>query len=153
MEQISYAASDGGIDLIPGYRHKLTQASIGECNLWGRLREVVVGTPEGTILPNYEAVNEKVTAPEFMEMMRKYGGKLAKDIRPDYYAALEEAKATAPCAVNIDSETVVLPREAPRTRKAVSNLGFHVLDVEFSVHAMAAGGIRCAIDVIYREID
>jgi N-dimethylarginine dimethylaminohydrolase len=66
---------------------------------------------------------------------------------------LEEAKATAPCAVNIDRETVMMPRGAPRTRKAVSNLGFNVIDVEFSVHAMAAGGIRCAIGVIYWEID
>ncbi len=352
MERVSHASSNGGIDLIPGYRHKLTQTSIGEWNLWGRLREVVVGTPEGTILPNYEAVNEKVAAPELVEMMRKYGGRLAKDVHPDFYAALEresnelveiyesygvkvhrprpikpeetaysfgfgctnifscdpfwcvgrniiesswrkksgwpqkwavrelyqpkvdadpsvhlhacpmpspgdgpglgdyyfevgdmlvvgdgnvilaydeagtssnprgcewtrrileadgfkvtvvklpdtgilhlfaviciigpgtaiayegafpgrklpeplegwnvvwcdldEAKATAPCAVNIDRETVVLPRGAPRTRKAVSNLGFNVIDVEFSVHAMAAGGIRCATGVIYREID
>jgi hypothetical protein len=38
VEQVSYAASDGGIDLIPGYRHKLTQASIGEWNLWGTLK-------------------------------------------------------------------------------------------------------------------
>jgi hypothetical protein len=51
----------------------------------------------------------------------------------------EEAKATVPCAVNIDKETVVMPRGAPRTRKAVSNLGFNVIDIDFSVHAMAAG--------------
>ncbi len=313
---------------------------------------MVVGTPEGTIMPNYEAVNEKVAAPELVEMMRKCGGRLAKDVNPDYYAALEresnelvgiyeshgvkvhrprhikpeetaysfgfgctnifscdpfwcvgrniiesswrkrsgwpqkwavreiyqpkvdadpsvhlhscplpspgngpgngdyyfevgdmlivgdgnvilaydeagtssnprgcewvkrnleadgfqvtviklpdtgilhlfaviciigpgtaiayegafpgrklpeplegwnvvwcdleEAKATAPCTVNIDRETVVMPRGAPRTRKAVSNLGFDVIDIDFSVHAMAAGGIRCATGVIYREID
>jgi hypothetical protein len=51
VEQVSYAASDDGIDLIPGYRHKLTHAYIGEWNLWGRLKEVAVGTPEGTIIP------------------------------------------------------------------------------------------------------
>ena len=48
VAEVLYAASDGGIKLIPGYRHKITQAPIGEWNLWGRLREVVVGHPEGT---------------------------------------------------------------------------------------------------------
>lgn len=352
MAQILYASSDGGIKLIPGYRHKLTQASIGEWNLWGRLREVIVGTPEGCILPHYEPTFQKVVAPELLEIIRSHGGELLKDILPDYYSALdeesnelvkvyeshgvkvhrprpikpeetaysfgfgsnnvfpcdpfwcvgrnvietswrkmfgrpqrwairehylprvdadpsvhlhacpmpspenvpgsgdyyfevgdllivgdgniilaydaagtssnprgcewarrileadgfnvtiiklpdtgilhlyaviciigpgtaiayegafpgrklpeplegwdvvwcdlEEAKAAAPCAVNIDRKTVVLPRGAPKTCRAVSNLGFNVIDLEFSAHAMAAGGIRCATGVIYREID
>jgi len=64
----------------------------------------------------------------------------------------EEAKAAASCAVNIDRETVALPCSAPKTCRAVSNLGFDVIDLEFSAHA-AGGGIRCATGVIYREID
>ena len=65
----------------------------------------------------------------------------------------KEAKATAPCAVNIDRKTVILPREAVKTCEAVAKLGFNLVDIEFSAHAMAAGGIRCATGVIYREID
>lgn len=74
-----YATTYGGIKLIPGCRHKLTHTTISEWNLWGRLREVVAGTPEGTIIPDFEAVNEKVVAPELVEIMRKYGGRLAED--------------------------------------------------------------------------
>lgn len=347
-----YAPSDGGIPLIPGYRHKRTHEPIGEWNLWGHLREVVVGTPEGAIMPGYEAVNENVVAPDVIEMTRKFGGRLVKDAVPEYYAALEkesnelveiykshgvrvhrprpirpeelaysfgfgghnlyscdpfwcvgrniietswrkkvgwpakwavrelyqsrvdadpsvllhacplpspgdgpgsgdyyfevgdmlvvgdgnvilaydkggyssnlrgcewarrvleadgfkatiielpdtgilhlfaviciigprtaiayesafpgkklpgplkgwdvvwcnleEAKATAPCAVNIDRETVVLPSAAPHTIKAVADLGFDVIDLDFSAHALAGGGIRCATGVIHREID
>ena len=51
MAQALICESDGGIKLIPGYRHKLTQVPVGEWNLWGRLREVVVGTPEGSLVP------------------------------------------------------------------------------------------------------
>jgi N-dimethylarginine dimethylaminohydrolase len=69
------------------------------------------------------------------------------------WCSLEEAKATAPCAVNIDRNTVILPRGAPRVCRAVSDLGFDVIDLEFSAHAMAGGGIRCTTGVIHREID
>ena len=352
MKKTHYAASTGGIKLIPGYRHKLTAAPIGEWNLWGRLRDVVVGTAEGAIIPHYEPVYEKVTDPWLVNLTKEHGGELLKDAVPDYYAALEqesdnlvkiyeshgvkvhrprpitlqetaysfgcgssrvfpcypfwcvgrnivesswrkmvqrpmkwsvrelylpyvdadpsvhllacpmpspgngpgtgdvyfevgdllivgdgnvilaydavgtssnprgcewvkrmleadgfkvtvirlpdsgilhlyaviciiapgvaiayegafpgrelpkplegwdviwcdlnEAKATAPCAVNLDRNTVLLPRKAPMTCKAVAKLGFNVVDVEFSAHAMSSGGIRCATGVIHREID
>ena len=352
MSQVSYATSDSGIKLIPGYRHKLAQAPIGEWNLWGRLREVVVGNPEGTLIPGFEPIYEKYVDPQLQKLMKEHRGELLKDVMPDYYAALEmesealveaykshginvhiprpvkpeevaysfgfgssnvspcdvfwcvgrniiesswqrmyvrptrwsirdlylpyvdsdpsvylhacpmpapgngpgsgdyvfecsdllivgdgnvilaydssntssnprgcewarrileadgfrvtvielpdtgllhlyaviciigpgvaiafedafpgrvlpdpikdwnivwcnleEAKATAACAVNIDRNTVLLPRGAPRVCRVVSNLGFDVIDLEFSAHAAAGGGIRCATGVIYREID
>jgi hypothetical protein len=90
MERTRYADSDGGIELLPGYRHKLTSADIGEWNLWGRLREVVVGTAEGAVIPNYEAVNEGVVAPEMIELTKKYGGQSLRDVQPDLFAALEK---------------------------------------------------------------
>jgi len=88
--QVQYAISDGGIELISGYKHKLTQAPIGEWNLWGRLREVVVGTPEGFIIPNYESVYQKVADPELVELTKTHGGKLLEDVLPEYYAALDK---------------------------------------------------------------
>lgn len=69
------------------------------------------------------------------------------------WCSLEEAKATAPCAVNIDRKTVLLPREAPRICEAVSKLGFNVIDMKFNTHAMSSGGIRCTTAVIHRDID
>jgi len=65
----------------------------------------------------------------------------------------EEAKQTAPCAMNIDRKTVLLPTKALKTRKALTDLGFDVVHLDFAAHAKAAGGIRCATGVIYREID
>jgi N-dimethylarginine dimethylaminohydrolase len=352
MAGVEYATSDGGIELVPGYRHKLTKAHIGEWNLWGRLREVVVGTPEGTIIPRFEPVFEKAADPQVLKLMKEHEGELLKDVLPDYYAAIEEessalaavyeshgvkvhfprpvkpeevaysfgfgsenvfpcdvfwcvgrnviesswskmcvrptrwcvrelylpyvdsdpsvflhacpmpapgngpgsgdyhfecsdilivgdgnvilaydshnkssnprgcewarrildadgfkvtvvelhdtgithlyaviciigpgvaiayegafpgrklpkplkgwdvvwcdeaeTRATAPCAVNIDRKTVLLPRNAPRVCEAVSKLGFNVVDLEFSAHAKCGGGIRCTTGVIYREID
>lgn len=69
------------------------------------------------------------------------------------WCSLVEAKARAACAVNIDRNMVLLPREVSRVSEAASKLGFYVVDIEFSAHAMAGGGIRCATGVIYREID
>jgi N-dimethylarginine dimethylaminohydrolase len=198
-----YSESTGGIQLIAGYRHKLSSATIGEWNLWGPLREVVVGTPEGTLIPRFEPFLENAVDAQLVDLMKKHGGKLIKDVLPDYYAALAEesdalakvyeshgvktyiprpvtpeevdysfgfgasnifpcdvfwcdeaeAKATAPCAVNIDRKTVLLPRDAPRVCDAVSKRGFDVIDLEFSAHAKAGGGIRCTTGVIYREIE
>ena len=65
----------------------------------------------------------------------------------------EEAIQTAPCAVNIDRKTVLLPTNVPKTRKTLAELGFDVVHLDFSAHASAAGGIRCATGVIHREID
>ena len=65
----------------------------------------------------------------------------------------EEAKQTAACAVNINKRTVLLPSKAPKTISAVQNLGFDVVDLDFTYHALGEGGIRCATGVIYREID
>ncbi|WP_295456619.1 hypothetical protein [uncultured Thiodictyon sp.] len=351
MTETSYSQSTGGIALIPGYRHKLSSAPIGEWNLWGRLREVVVGTPEGTLIPKFESFLENAVDPQLVDLMKNHGGKLLKDVLPEYYATLQEesaalakvfeshgvkthiprpvtpeevaysfgfgasnlfpcdvfwcvgrnviesswrkmyvrptrwavrehylpyldasssaylhacpmpspgegplsgdyyfecsdilivgdgnvilaydtsnsssnprgcewarrileadgfkvtvielahtgiihlyaviciigpgvaiayegafpgrklpeplkgwdviwcdeaeAKATAPCAVNIDRKTVLLPRAAPRVCEAVSQLGFDVIDIEFAAHAQAGGGIRCTTGVIYREI-
>lgn len=352
MNEVSYAKSDGGIKLIPGYRHKLTKSPIGEWNLWGQLREVVVGTPEGSLMPKFEAHLEQAAEPEIVELMKSRGGEPLRDVMPQYYADIEEesralakiyeshgvkvhfprpvkpeevaysfgfgssnifpcdvfwcvgrnviesswrkmyarptrwsvrehylpyvdedpsvhlhacpmtspgenptsgdyyfecsdilivgdgnvilahdtinsssnprgcewarrileadgfkvtvmelahtgiihlyaviciiapgvviayedafidrklpeplkgwdviwcnkaeAKATAPCAVNIDRKTVILPASAPRVCEAVSKLGFNVIDIEFSAHAKAGGGIRCTTGVIHREID
>jgi|GEM_PF-7089676 len=352
MDKVSYAATDGGITPVSGYRHKLSSSPIGEWNLWGRLREVVVGTADGTLIPRFESILEHATDPMLVELMKSHGGKLLKDVLPDYYSALqeeslalrkiyeshgvkvhaprplraeevaysfgygasnifpcdvfwcvgrnviesswrkmyvrpsrwavrelylphvdadpsvflhacpmpapgegpgsgdyhfecsdilivgdgnvilaydtsssssnprgcewarrileadgfkvtvmelahtgiihlyaviciiapgvaiayedafpgkivpepikeweiiwcseEEARATAPCAVNIDRKTVLLPRQAPRVCEAVSKLGFNVIDIEFSAHSKAGGGIRCTTGVIYREID
>ncbi|HWQ19549.1 MAG TPA: hypothetical protein VN455_07195, partial [Methanotrichaceae archaeon] len=82
MAQASYAIPDGGMELIPGYRHKLTQAPIGEWNLWGRLREVVVGTPEGSLTPRYEPIFENATDPQLQTIMKEHGGELLKDVMP-----------------------------------------------------------------------
>lgn len=352
MIETCYSESTGGIQLIAGYRHKLSSATIGEWNLWGPLREVVVGTPEGTLIPRFEPFLENAVDAQLVDLMKKHGGKLIKDVLPDYYAALAEesdalakvyeshgvktyiprpvtpeevdysfgfgasnifpcdvfwcvgrnviesswrkmyvrptrwavrerylsyvdespsvylhacpmpspgagplsgdyyfecsdilivgdgnvilaydtsssssnprgcewakrileadgfqvtvialahtgiihlyavvciiapgvaiayegafpgrilpapltgwdiiwcdeaeAKATAPCAVNIDRKTVLLPRGAPRVCDAVSKRGFDVIDLEFSAHAKAGGGIRCTTGVIYREIE
>ena len=92
MSQVSYATSDSGIKLIPGYRHKLAQAPIGEWNLWGRLREVVVGNPEGTLIPGFEPIYEKYVDPLLQKLMKEHGGELLKDVMPDYYAALEDGE-------------------------------------------------------------
>lgn len=350
MADIKYSDSDGGIELVPGYRHKLTNTDIGEWNLWGSLREVVVGTAKGFVIPNYEKNFEGNTDPELVELTKKYGGQLLQDVVPDIYNAVEresdelvkiykshgvkvhrprdilpeeaaysfghgsnnvmacdpfwcvgrnvietswrklvarpqkwamretyqgkidadpavllqacpmpspggkegdyyfevgdmlnigngniivaygeddtssnlrgcewakraleadgftvtihklpkteilhlyaviciigpntaiayenafpgrvlpeplkgwnvvwcdykEAKEAAPCAVNINRNTVVLPTKAPKTRKAVADLGYNVIDLDFSTHANMGGGIRCATGVIYREID
>ncbi len=350
--ETSYSKSDGGIRLIPGYRHKVCHAPIGEWNLWGRLREVIVGMPDGTIIPRFEPVLERAVAPEFVKLMKEHGGEPLKDLRPDVYSAtaresaalaaiyeshgvkvhyarlvkpeevaysfgfgssnmfptdvfwcvgrnviesswckmyirptrwavrelylpyvdsdsavhlhacpmpspgdgpgsgdyffecsdilivgdgnvilaydshrkssnprgcewakrileadgfkvtvievadtgichlyaviciigpgvaiasedafpgrrlpdpirdwniiwcsLEETKATAPCAINIDRKTVLLPRGAPRICEAAAKLGFDVVDVDISAHAKVGGGIRCTTAVVHREID
>lgn len=352
MTETCYSESTGGIQLIPGYRHKLSAAAIGEWNLWGSLREVVVGTPEGTLIPRFEPFLENAVDAQLVDLMKQHGGESIKDVLPDYYDALTEesealakvyeshgvkthiprpvtpeevdysfgfgtsnlfpcdvfwcvgrnviesswrkmyvrptrwavrecylhyvdanpsvylhacpmpspgagplsgdyyfecsdilvmgdgnvilaydtsvsssnprgcewarrileadgfkvtvialthtgiihlyavvciiapgvaiayegafpgrvlpaplkgwdviwcdeaeAKATAPCAVNIDRKTVLLPRGAPRVCDAVSRLGLDVIDLEFSAHAKAGGGIRCTTGVIYREIE
>lgn len=350
MAESKFAESNGGIQLIPGYRHRLTTAGIGEWNLWGRLREVVVGTAKGFVIPEYEPVYEGNADPAVIAITKQHGGKLLAEVAPKLYADLEreseelvkiyesygvkvhrpraiwpeemaysfghganslmpcdpfwcvgrnvietswrkkagwpqkwairdlyqakvdsdpsvllhscplpspgpqggdyffevgdllnvgdgnvivaygddatssnrrgcewakrvleadgfnvtilklpkteilhlfaviciigpktaiayegafpgrvlpeplrgwdivwcdfaEAKHAAPCAVNIDRKTVVLPTGAPKTRKAVAERGFDVVHLDFSKHAMCAGGIRCATGVIHREID
>lgn len=350
MTVIQHASSNGGIELIPGYQHKLTTAAIGEWNLWGRLKEVVVGTAKEFIIPHYEPSYEGVAAPEVVEFTKVHGGQLLKEAVPELYASLEaesealvkiyefygvkvhrprsirpeemaysfghgannlmpcdpfwcvgrnviesswrklagwpmkwsirdiyqskvdadpsvllhscplpspgalggdyffevgdllnvgdgnvivaygedktssnlrgcewakrileadgfkvtllklpktqilhlyavmcivapktaiayegafpgrvvpeplkdwdiiwcdyaEAKQAAPCAVNIDRNTVVMPTKARKTIKALSDRGFEVIDLDFSAHASCAGGIRCATGVVYREID
>lgn len=348
MSEFRYAESDGGIQLIPGYRHKCAAAPMGEWNLWGKLREVVVGLPEGTIFPKYDPLFEGGVSPELLQLTREHSGKPLRDVLPALYNALEEesrllakiyeshgvkvlfprpmreeeiaysfgagaeaifscdvfwcvgrnvmesswrkmvarpmrwavrelyqpyvdadpalrlhacpmpspgqedylfecsdilivgdgnvilgsdtehqssnprglewarrileddgfkvtvapvvhtgithlyaviciigpgvaiacedsfparrlpeplkdwdvvwcnleeARATAPCAVNLDRKTVLLPRGLPRVCEAVSKLGFNVIDVEVKAHAMVGGGIRCMTGVIHREID
>ena len=348
MPTISYTDSTGGIELIEGYRHKVTSAAIGEWNLWGRLREVIVGTPDGTIIPRLEDFLTDSIAPDLLVAARQAEGQLLQRALPDLYAALDEesrtlaaiyashgvqvhfprpvvpeelaysfghglstlfpcdvfwcigrhviessfrrpftgatrwsvreliqhhvdaepavllhacpmprpasqdylfecsdilivgdgnvilaydennkssnrrgcewakrlleadgfrvtitplpdigivhlyaviciigpgvaiaceeafpgrrlpapiadwqivwcdlaeARATAPCAVNLDRTTVLLPKGAPRVCEEVAKLGFNVLDIDFSAHARIGGGIRCATAVVYREID
>lgn len=352
MNEILYSTSDGGIKLIEDYKHKLTNKNIGEWNLWGRLREVIVGTPKGMIIPEYNPSLEGIVAPDLLEIIKKHGGEFLSEVLPEFYQSLddeskalanaytsngvkvhiprdmraeeiaysfgngatnvfpcdpfwcvgrniietswrrlignphrwavreiflpyidadpsvlfhacpmpspgnypnsgdfyfevgdmlnvgdgniilaydkagtssnprgcewakrileadgfkvttivlpdtgilhlyaviciiapgvviayedafpgrklpeplsgweavwcnyEEAKAAAPCAVNIDRNTVLLPRAAPKVCEAVSNRGFKVIDIDFSAHAKMAGGIRCDTGVIYREID
>lgn len=350
MTESKYSESNGGIPLIPGYRHRLTSAEIGEWNLWGKLREVVVGTARGTVIPEYEPVLEEYASDLVIETTKNHAGKKLEDVLPDVVEAFEresdelvkiyeawgvkvhrprdirpeemaysfgggannlfpcdpfwcvgrniiesswrkmsgwpakwavrdlyqpkvdedpsvllhacplpspgpkggdyffevgdllnvgdgnvivaygddatssnqrgcewvkrvleadnfkvtihrlpsteilhlfavicivgprtaiayesafpgrtlpaplkdwdiiwcdrdEAMATAPCAVTINRNTVVMPREAPKTCEALANRGFTVLDLPFAAHAGFSGGIRCATGVIYREID
>ena len=350
MPNTRYALSNGGVDLIPGYRHKCTTGGIGEWNLWGRLREVVVGTAKGAVIPNYEACLESYVDTGSLELIKKSGGKLLEEAAPDLFTAYEretdelvriyksygvkvhrpraikseemaysfghggnilmpcdsfwcvgrniietswrkktawpqkwsvretyqskvdsdssvllhscplpspgeqggdyffevgdllivgdgnvivaygedesssnlrgcewakrvleadgfavtilelpktkilhlfavicivgpktaiayegafpgrvlpeplkgwnivwcdyeEAIQTAPCAVNIDGKTVLLPTKATKTRKSLTDMGFNVVHLDFSAHAAFSGGIRCATGVIYREID
>jgi N-dimethylarginine dimethylaminohydrolase len=344
-----FTESDGGIQLIPGYRHHLTSAGIGEWNLWGRLREVAVGTAVDVVIPEYEPVYDNYVEPASLELIKEWGGSLLQDAAPELVASFEsegdelvgiyesfgvkvhrprailpdeaaysfghgannmfpcdpfwcvgrniietswrkksgwpakwatretyqakvdadpavllqscplpspagddtyffevgdlllvgdgnvivaygddetssnlrgcewakraleqdgfcvtihrlpktellhlyavicivgpgtaiayedafpgrqvpaplkdwniiwcdvdEAKAAAPCAVNIDRKTVLMPSETPRTNQALTDLGFDVVDLSFATHASFSGGIRCATGVIYREID
>jgi N-dimethylarginine dimethylaminohydrolase len=350
MAEARYAESDGGVQLIPGYRHRLTSQGIGEWNLWGQLREVVVGTAKGTVIPRYEPMYEEYLGEEVVAITKDHGGELVEDALPELFEAferesdelariyeshgvkvhrpreirpeelaysfgfgannlfpcdpfwcvgrniietswrkmsgwpakwairdtyqakvdvdpativhscplpspgpqggdyffevgdilivgdgnvivaygedetssnlrgcewakraleadgfkvtilklpqteilhlyavicivgpktaiafedafpgrvlpeplkdfdvvwcdIEEARAAAPCAVNIDRHTVLLPSEAPKTRAAIEGLGFDVVHLPFATHAALGGGIRCATGVIYREID
>ena len=89
MTKIRYASSNGGIELIPGYRHKLTQSGIGEWNLWGRLREVVVGTAKGLVIPNYETCYENYVEPEVIQLIKEYGGKQLEEAAPELFSAYE----------------------------------------------------------------
>ncbi len=89
MNEQLYSPSDGGIQLIDGYSHKLTLAPIGEWNLWGRLREVIVGDPTGTVIPAYQSASAKIVDSEMVALMRNHGGELLKDAVPEFYAAFE----------------------------------------------------------------
>lgn len=352
VSTIHSAAENVDIPFISGYHHKLTTAPVGEWNLWGRLREVIVNGPAGIVIPDFDPSYEKIADPPVVDLLRRHGGQLLRDADPELYAALEaetneliavyenhgvrvkrprpmkpeeiaysfgkgasnlyccdpfwcvgrniietswrrpnsfpqkwtvrelyqpfvdadpavhlhacpmpspgswdwqgdyyfevgdmlnvgdgniilaydtagtssnargvewarrileadgfkvtvielpdtgilhlfaviciigpgvaiayedafpgrqlpeplkgwqivwcnheEARATAPCAVNIDRKTVVLPSEAPKVCEEVARLGFNVIDIKWANHAMAAGGIRCATGVIHREID
>jgi N-dimethylarginine dimethylaminohydrolase len=345
-----FSDSDGGIDLIPGYRHRLTTAGIGEWNLWGRLREVAVGTAKDVTIPQYEPLFDKYVEPGSLDLIKRWGGAMLEEAAPDLVAAFEregdelvriyesfgvkvhrprailpqemaysfgggannmfpcdafwpvgrniietswrkkagwpakwatretyqskvdadpavlvqscplpapatddgdyyfevgdlltvgdgnvivaygedgtssnlrgcewvkraleqdgfavtihrlprtallhlyavicivgpgtviayedafpgrvlpaplegwdviwcdeaEARATAPCAVNIDRNTVVMPSESPKTNQALRDRGFEVVDLSFATHASFSGGLRCATGVIHREID
>ena len=94
MPTISYTDSTGGIELIEGYRHKVTSAAIGEWNLWGRLREVIVGTPDGTIIPRLEDFLTDSIAPDLLVAARQAEGQLLQRALPDLYAALDEESRT-----------------------------------------------------------
>jgi N-dimethylarginine dimethylaminohydrolase len=108
--QASFADSDGGIQLIPGYRHKLTRAPIGEWNLWGSLREVIVGTPEGTIVPKFDAFIENAVAPDLAKLAKAHEGKLLKDALPDFYAALDIESRTLAAVYESHGVKVHIPR-------------------------------------------
>jgi hypothetical protein len=107
---VKYAASNGGLELFPGYRHKLTKAPIGEWNLWGRLREVVVGTPEGTVIPRFEPVFEKAADPRVLKLMKEHEGELLKDVLPGYHAAIEEESGALAAVYESHGVKVHFPR-------------------------------------------
>ncbi|UTW61285.1 hypothetical protein KFE98_14855 [bacterium SCSIO 12741] len=65
----------------------------------------------------------------------------------------EEALATATCCTMIDPTTILIPEEAPRVIEELEKRGIKTVPVPFKTHAFGAGGIRCKISVIRREID
>lgn len=87
------AQSSGGIDLIPGYQHRLTAGEIGEWNQWGRLRKVLLGTWEHTRWPWFNdgglPENLDYIADDRRAVMIDNGGKLMSDTDPKLLAALQ----------------------------------------------------------------
>lgn len=69
------------------------KAGYGEYNLWGTLREVIVGTPEGAMLPedisSLLTSMEHVLHPPILKALKNRGEKrLVKDVMPDIYDEL-----------------------------------------------------------------
>lgn len=65
----------------------------------------------------------------------------------------EEALATATCCTMINHNTILIPEEVPRVIDELEKRGINTVPVPFKNHAFGAGGIRCKISVIRREID
>jgi N-dimethylarginine dimethylaminohydrolase len=64
----------------------------------------------------------------------------------------EEALATAACCTMINPTTILCPAETPRVSEELRKRGITPVEVPFKTHAYGAGGIRCKISVVRREI-
>ena len=64
---------------------------------------------------------------------------------------LDETRATGPCVVMIDPNTILVPAETPRIVDELDKRGLDVVPVEVSAISRLDGGIRCATFVIRRD--
>ncbi|MGV2989689.1 hypothetical protein ACE1OE_18810 [Vibrio sp. E150_011] len=84
-----------------------TQDSYGEFNLYGKLREVIVGHSDNMRLPkltdDIKATYQSIMQPELFEMCDKAGGQLLSDAYPNYLAGLKsETQALAKALQRFD---------------------------------------------------
>ncbi len=89
----------------------------GEYNLWGTLREVVVGTPEGAMFPNdvsslLESHGDVLHPPVLEALKSGTDKRLLKDILPDAYDGLMEETEAIVKAYEAHGVEVHLPRLA-----------------------------------------
>lgn len=66
---------------------------------------------------------------------------------------LEEAQAGGPCAVMLNSKTILMVEEAPRLIDQLQRRGLDVITVPFDAVTRFDGAVRCATFVIHREED
>ena len=50
---------------------------------WGKLKEVVVGIGDGLIIPGYSEFVSFIYDPQYLDLMKKHGGKLASEVEPE----------------------------------------------------------------------
>ena len=67
--------------------------------------------------------------------------------------SLEEAEAGGPCAVMLDSKTILMVAEARRLIRLLEERGLKVIPIPFDAVAKLDGAIRCATFVINRDKD
>lgn len=65
----------------------------------------------------------------------------------------EEALATGSCCTMINETTILCPAETPRVTQELQKKGLTTVEVPMKYHAYGAGGLRCKIGVIRREIN
>jgi len=68
------------------------------------------------------------------------------------WADRAETLATAPCSTMINPTTILCPAETPRICEELQKRGVEPVPVPFKYHSYGAGGIRCKISVLRREI-
>ncbi|WP_295455396.1 hypothetical protein [uncultured Thiodictyon sp.] len=64
---------------------------------------------------------------------------------------LEEAKATGPCLVMIDPQTILVPAQLPRIAEELAKRSLEVIPIPFASVSRFDGGIRCATFVMRRD--